>query len=129
DHDDAWADLGRLADRPDLPPRLAHHLAIIYLRVAPILEAEDAAAGVLCWKQSWQCWLRVIGDQSSDALLDYLLKQHRQIVADRLTTNDIEGARRHTGLVQQLPAIARTFNPALVGKLANDVDSFRDALA
>src|SRR5262249_37763423 len=52
--------LVELAGRTDLPPRLAHHLALIFHRAA--LWAEDQGQEALAdraWRLAWPCWLRV----------------------------------------------------------------------
>src|SRR5262249_57569943 len=59
--------LAELAEQADLPPRLAHHLALIHHRAAHLYEehhgAEQAAP---YWRLAWRCWLRALEDMRAD---------------------------------------------------------------
>jgi hypothetical protein len=130
--------LAALAGRPDLPPRLAHHLALVEQRRALALEGEGRAAEAEpCWRRAWGCWLRLLAappeeapsEEARGALLDWLLEAHRRQIHDRLAADAVESAARHWALVQELPALAGGGAAALGEVLARRVERFRDDLA
>jgi tetratricopeptide (TPR) repeat protein len=126
----------RLADRArreDLPPRLAHHLALIYHRAA--LSFEDlnrSEASGSCWQLAWTCWLRLlrVGLTAPEAgvLLDGLLAEHRRRIGGLLARNEMERARRHWLLVLGLPGRVADGEP-LAAELVRRVQQFREELA
>jgi hypothetical protein len=134
----ARAALAALAERPGLPPRLAHHLALLETRAAQALEGreqwEEAAPH---WRRAWGCWLALLAAlgpeavpaDGAGALLDWLLGLHRRRVNDLLARDETEGARRHWSLVEGLPALAAPRGEELGGALAGRVARFRDDLA
>src|SRR5262249_25015622 len=108
------AAIAALADRPDLPERLLHHLALLELRTARALEEkEQTEAAAPHWKQSWRFWLRWLptAPQGSDLLLDHLLGLHRRRVVELMARDAVPDARRHTELVHGLPALAGANEP------------------
>jgi hypothetical protein len=128
-----------LAEAPDLPPRLAHHLALLDHRAAA--EQDDtgqAAPAVGRWRRAWRFWLRLLaaprhegGPAAADAgqLLDHLLAGHRRRVNDRLARAAVDDARRHWNLVQELPTLVPPGADALRDDLTGRVERFREELA
>jgi hypothetical protein len=132
--------IAALADRPDLPPRLAQHLALIEQRAAQALEERDQfAAAEPCWRGAWRFWARFLAapetppgadaGQVRAAVLDHLLRVHRGRVADLLARNALEDARRHWTLVRELPGLAARADEALGRDLTERVARFREDLA
>jgi hypothetical protein len=123
--------LGALADSPDLPPRLAHHLALVEQRAARGLEdIGETAEAETHWRRAWRSWLRFLADpptpEACDLVLDHLMTGHRHRLNDFLAREAIEPARRLWGLVQDLAGLAPE---ALRGEMAARVERFRDELA
>jgi hypothetical protein len=128
------AALATLAERPDLPPPLAHHLALIETRAAAALEQrEQPEAAEACWRRAWGCWLRFLAAPEAGAarglLFDWLLGRHRRQVNDLLARNAVDRARRLWGVVQELPGRAAALDEALGRDLAERVGRFREELA
>jgi hypothetical protein len=130
------AALAALAERPDLPPRLAHHLALIETRAAQALEEREQPEGAEAFsRRAWGCWLRFLTAPEEGAgaargvLLDWLLGRHRRRVNDLLARNAVDRARRLWALVQELPARAAAQDEALGRDLAERVGRFREELA
>jgi hypothetical protein len=128
--------LAALAQRPDLPPRLLHHLALVELRTAQAGEDRDQGdEAAEHWRLAWQSWLRFLAtapDLPAGAavlVLDGMLGLHRRRVNDLLARNEVDRARRHWALVQELPAAAARQGEALGKELADRVARFRDELA
>jgi hypothetical protein len=134
DRASACARLEQVSTRPDLSPRLAHHLALLMQRAAQTLEERDETAKAEpYWRRAWQCWLRFLVSPTTDAdarriLLDWLLGQHRHRVNDLLAGNVVDGARRHWNLVRDLPAAA-ALEETLGRDLAERIERFREELA
>jgi hypothetical protein len=125
--------LAALAQREDLPPRLAHHLALIYHRAALSFEdVHQPEAAWPCWQSSWVCWLRLLraGLAAAEAsiLLDGLLAVHRRWIGQLLARNDMERARRHWLLVLGLCGRVPEGEP-LAAELRRRVEQFREELA
>ncbi|HEY7314393.1 MAG TPA: hypothetical protein VH643_33905, partial [Gemmataceae bacterium] len=129
----ARACLDALCERPDLPPRLAHHLALLMQRAARLREdQEDAANAEPDWRRAWACWLRFFAtadDEARRIVLDFLLEQHRHRLNDLLARSAVDAARRHWNLVRELPARAGTVAESLGRDLAERVERFREELA
>ncbi len=143
--------LANLVERSDLPPRLVHHLALLQLRAAQWLEEhEHTDQAEPYWRRSWQLWLRwlvapetapEVSAETTAALLDFLLGLHRGRVNDLLARNEVDRARRHWNLVQELPGLAGQLTSehggakpggppsALASDLADRVARCRDELA
>ena len=143
--------LANLVERSDLPPRLVHHLALLQLRAAQWLEEhEHTDQAEPYWRRSWQLWLRwlvapetapEVSAETTAALLDFLLGLHRGRVNDLLGRNEVDRARRHWNLVQELPGLAGQLTSehggakpggppsALASDLADRVARCRDELA
>jgi hypothetical protein len=126
-----------LAAQPDLPPHLAHHLALVEGRRALALEAEDRPEDAApCWRRAWGCWLRLLAVPPEEApseavrgaLLDRLLQVHREQINDRLA-RESPAAALHWALVQELPRRAGGGATALGRELARRVERFGDELA
>lgn len=127
--------LAEWAGRPDLPPRLAHHLALVYHRAAAFFEererTEDAEP---CWRLAWHCWLRLLASSPEPVagdhpLLAHLLGVHRRRVTALLARDQVESARRHWALVQELPDTACPVDGALAEALLTTAARFREELA
>jgi hypothetical protein len=144
EREQARALLAALGEAPDLPGRLAHHLALLEQQAALALEdQDDTEAAEPCWRRAWGCWLRYLAGASPGApaddappgaearavLLDWLLGLHRHRVNDLLARNAIDQARRHWALVQELPARVSGAGEALGSELAGRVERFREELA
>jgi tetratricopeptide (TPR) repeat protein len=132
------AALAALFERPELPPRLAHHLALLEHRRATFLDTEgQTAEAVAAHRRARGWWLRLLaagppdGPESGPAgvLADCLLGGHRRSVNAMLGRGAVEGARLHWELVAELPALAARLAPARAEELAALVASFRDELA
>jgi hypothetical protein len=133
------AALAALAERPDLPPRLAHHLALIETRAARALEErEQPDAAEACWRRAWGCWLRFLAAQAEEGadagtarglLFDWLLGRHRRRVNDLLARNAVDRARRLWAMVQELPGRAAALDEVLGRDLAERVGRSREELA
>jgi tetratricopeptide (TPR) repeat protein len=124
--------LAALPTRPDLPPRLVHHLALIELRLAQSREEDDGAAAEPHWRRSWIAWLRFspeLQDPQRALLLDWSLAIHRRRIGDLLARNAVDAARRHWALVQTLPGLAVQQSEPLGRDLTARVERFRDELA
>ena len=132
--------LAALVARSDLPPRLAHHLALVELRSAQDLEEADAtAAAEPHWRRAWTAWLRFLAAPpeiegsaapgSAQLLFDALLAAHRRRISDLLARNAVDAARRHWVLVQELPTMAIRHSETLGRDLTARVERFRDELA
>jgi hypothetical protein len=127
--------LARVADRRDVAPSLAHHLAIVYHRAAVFLEERERGADAESyWRLAARCWLRLLACSvppvaGDHPLLVHLFGLHRRHVSALLARDQVEAARRHWALVQDLPATARPISDALAQVLAEPVARFRDELA
>jgi hypothetical protein len=127
--------LAALAARRDLSPRLAHHLALVYHRAAVFFEDHERPddAGP-CWRLAWPCWLRLLASSGQPVtgdhpLLTHLLGTHRRRIGSLLARDQVEPARRHWALVQELPQAARPIDGALAETLAESAARFREELA
>jgi hypothetical protein len=128
-----------LIERPDLPARLLHHLALLQLRAARGLEEQNQTdQAEPYWRRSWQLWLRwlaapettpSVSAETTAGLLDFLLGLHRSRVNDLLARNEVDRARRHWNLVQELPGRASQQSEALGKDLGERLTRFRDELA
>jgi len=127
--------LANLAGRADLPPSLAHHLALVYHRAAVSLEEhEQTAAAEPYWRLAWRCWLRLLASSApieggDHPLPLYLLAGHRRRVNALLARDQVEPARMHWALVADLPEAARAIDPALTETLTAATNRFREELA
>ena len=132
--------LNALTERPDMPPRLAHHLAVFEVRAAEALEAADRDDDAEpCRRAAWRMWLRFLANpelppgadpaQARSILLDAMLAAHRRRVADLLARNAVDAARRHWNLVLELPETAAAIEEGLKTDLAERTARFRDELA
>lgn len=125
--------LETLSERPDLSPRLAHHLALMMQRIAHDREERDDAENAEpYWRRAWLCWLRFL--RASDAVdrrlfLDYSMKRHRHRINELLARNSVDAARRHWNLVRDLPACAAEVEAPLGDDLAARLERFREELA
>jgi hypothetical protein len=138
DHAAAQQAVAALADQADVPPRLAHHLALLQQGSATALEKlgrpEEAEPH---WRCAWRCWLRFLaappaadGPPSEEArglLLGELLTRHRHQLGHLLACEAMDPARRLWALVRQLPGEAP--EGPLREDLAGRVERFRDELA
>ncbi len=125
-----------LAERTDLPPRLAHHLALADTRAALFLEGQgdhpdDAVA---CWRRAWDHWLRFLAGPDvpggAAVLADHLLDLHRRRLTALLARADVDEARgTWQRLVQALPERAAELAPSLADLLGERVARWRDDLA
>jgi hypothetical protein len=136
DRDAAGRALAALADRPDLPPRLAHHFALLQQRAALALDDQgQTEAAEPHWRLAWRSWLRVLAALPPEAaadgglLLDHLLGLHRRRVNDLLSRSLVERARLHWVLVQELPALAAASSGPLGQAVGERASRFRDDLA
>jgi hypothetical protein len=120
--------LSALAGRSDLPPRLAHHLALVHHRAALFLSSHhETPAAEACFRLAWPCWLRTVTDEDAgrrDVLLAHLLDVHRRAIGALLARAAVDNARRHWSLVHELPGLASA-GP----ELADQVARFGDKLA
>jgi len=137
---DVRSGLHALAERPDLPPRLAHHLALLNQHAAEALEDADRGEDAKpYWRGAWRLWLRFLANpefpagadaaQARSVLLDWLLAGCRRRVADLLARNAVDAARRHWALVRDLPETAGEIDASLGADLAGRAARFRDDLA
>ncbi len=127
-----------LFQKPEVPVRLLHHLAVLELSTAQDLEEQEQTdQAEPCWRRSWQAWLRWLADpakvqiteEDRSLLLDWLLGLHRARVNDLLARGEVDRGRRHWNLVQELPALARPLSEPLSNDLSQRLARFRDDLA
>jgi hypothetical protein len=120
--------LARLTNRNDLPGRLCHHLALLTLGQAQALEPHDPAEAARLWRRAWLFWLGLFAGPDAPAgrprelLLDHLLGLHRTLIVDYLAADEMDAARLHWDLLQEIPALARERSADLgdeVGKRAS----------
>jgi hypothetical protein len=139
----ALADL--MEDHPseiEHPDRLAHHLALLALRLAQHHEEQEDDQAFAWWQRAWGCWLRflltsAVPGSSRGLLLDHLLGLHRRRINALLSGSDqdeaVERARRHYLLVGELPVLAARLPGPLAQEMSDDltsrVERFRDELA
>jgi len=127
--------LAAVAGRLDVAPSLAHHLALVYHRAAVFFEERERTdAAEPYWRLAWRCWLRLLGSSAGAVsgdhpLLAHLLGIHRRRVTALMARDQVEPARRHWALVQELPETARPIGAALAGALAEPAARFREELA
>lgn len=136
---DARARLGALAERPDLPPRLCHHLALVSQRAAVAFEEEGRADDALaCWQRSWRCWLSWAARPTEDGagaatvvelLLGHLLALHRGRLKDLLARGQVDAARRFWDFVRRLAELAPEGAAPLTDGLRRRLEAFREELA
>ncbi len=140
DRDAVREGLALLLNQADLPPRLAHHLALIEMRSALALEDRDnTAAAEAHWRRAWTAWLRLLATppggeglpvpDAARMVLDTLLADHRRRISGLLARNAVDAARRYWALVQELPALAALQSAPLGQDLVVRVERFRDELA
>jgi hypothetical protein len=120
-----------LADRESLPPRLANHLALVFLRAAGHFEGQDRDADAAsCWRRAWHCWLlwAAAAEPAHVALLlDHLLARHRERLKELLARNAVAQARPLWEVLHALPA---RLPPGEAGSLLRQrLETFRDELA
>jgi tetratricopeptide (TPR) repeat protein len=126
--------LAALAERPDTPGRLLHHVALLESRLAGQFEASDPALATLHARRAWGAWLGFFASpdgptpEARRALIEHLVGRHRRRVNDHLARDEREPARSHWQLVTQLPALARGRAPALAEEVAACVGRFREEL-
>ena len=126
--------LAALAQRSDLPPRLLHHLALVYYRAARAFKEQERADAEACWRLSWRCWLAWAAQAAEEAdarplLFDHLLGLHRERLRDLLARNEVDRGRRYWDLVGQLPALAPPDAGQLIETLRRRLEQFRESLA
>jgi hypothetical protein len=135
DFDTARIGLETLSERPNLPSRLAHHLALLMQRAAQGHEdREQPALAESFWRRAWRCWLRFLGTTPPDEaarrlVLDWLLMLHRHRLNDLLARNAIDDARRYAELVRALPAQASAIDQTLRNDLSQRWERFWEELA
>jgi tetratricopeptide (TPR) repeat protein len=131
--------LAVLAEREDLAPRLAHHLALIYHRAALFFEdRERGASADACWRLAWLNWLRLgatlppssapdggVGGQRR-LLVATLLGVHRRRLNDYLARDAVDQARRHWKLVHGLANQVRARQPATAEEIDEALAQFRE---
>jgi hypothetical protein len=130
---DARKLLGNLAERQNLPGKLAHHLALIYLRAAQHWdEADKPHLAEPYWRLCWPCWLRwaAVEAQPEDRtrVFDWLLALHRRRLKELLARERMEPARDLWRIIMDLPEQVQG-NPKLAQELAERLSRFRDQLA
>jgi hypothetical protein len=127
--------LADVAGHSDLSPRLAHHLALVYHRAAVFLEERERGDGAEpCWRLAWRCWLRLLASSApagvgNHPLLAHLLGTHRRRITALLAREQVEAARSHWALVQELPEMAGPIHGGLAEALTVTMARFRDELA
>jgi hypothetical protein len=127
--------LAAVAGRNDVAPSLAHHLALVYHRAAAFLEERQRGdEAEPCWRLAWRCWLRLLASSApapaaDHPLLAHLLGTHRRRVTELLARDQVEPARRHWAMVQDLPETARAVAGGLADALAGAAARFREELA
>jgi hypothetical protein len=131
------ATVATLREAPALPPRLAHHLALLQRRAALALESSERLDEALPHvRRAWLCWLRLLAAPhdglAADAgaqLLDHLLAEDRRRIVHLLARDQIDEARRHAAFLQELPAAIPAEAAALREDVARRTAGFRDDLA
>jgi tetratricopeptide (TPR) repeat protein len=131
--------LAVLAERDDLTPRLAHHLALFYHRAALFFEERQRADSAdACWRLAWHNWLGWCAalpaapapDEGVGCrrrlLVDTLLRIHRERLNDLLARNAVDRARRHWKLVHGLADHVRGRHEALTRAIDAALAQFRE---
>lgn len=127
-----------LLQDPAIPQRLLHHLALLELRTAQEQEeAEQTEQAEPSWRRAWEGFLRWLSDldkagiteEDRSLLLDWLLGLHRGHINDLLARGEVDRARRHWNLVQELPERTRSLREDLGNDLGQRLGRFRDDLA
>jgi hypothetical protein len=95
-------------------------------------DRTDEAVGY--WRLAWPCWLRLLASTAEPVAADHplllhLLGIHRRCVTALLARDEVEPARRHWALVQELSDFARPMSSALADVLAAPAARFREELA
>jgi tetratricopeptide (TPR) repeat protein len=122
--------LAALAGRDDLPPALAHHLALFYHRAAIDL---DERAGTdpadPYWRLAWHGWLSWAAAQADrgSLVIDWLLGIHRCQINTLLARSAVDQARRHWRIIRGLPE--QTRDERVTQLLSNKIEAFREQLA
>jgi hypothetical protein len=126
DRSSVQSGLAALAEKPDLPSRLYHHLALLWWKSAQRSE-DDPSLPSSPWRLAWRSWLAVPPgaeappESERGLLLEHLLGVHRRRINDLVARGDMESARGHWDLVQSLPSLDE--------RTAGQVAHFRDDLA
>jgi hypothetical protein len=130
--------VSELAAMSALPPRLAHHLALLVRRSAEFLEVQGRhTEAVRRYQHGWDCWLHLLAANSPDApapklagqFVEALLGGHRRCINALLARNAVDDARRYWELVGELPARAGRFSSELEKDFATRIVRFREELA
>jgi tetratricopeptide (TPR) repeat protein len=132
------AALEALRSETELPPRLAHHLALLERRAAQTWELGGNLAEALQHvRQAWQWWLRLLAVTGPDSLqsdqrtllLDRLFAEDRQRIIQLLAREEIATAGQHVRSLQELPKQVPANNRTVCEELVERVARFRDDLA
>jgi hypothetical protein len=127
-----------LFEQADLPPRLAHHFALLERRCAEFHDAASrSAAAAAAYRRSWGWWLRLLAAGPPDGLergpaallTEALLGGHRRLLNALLARTAMDSARMHWELIGELPARAAGIATALGEDFATRIARFRDELA
>ena len=111
--------LDRLTTRVDLSGRLCHHLALLSLAQAQALEPHDSAEAARLWRRAWTFWLGLLASPDAptgrprELLIDHLLGLHRLLIVDYLAADEMDAARLHWDLLQEIPVLARERSASL----------------
>jgi hypothetical protein len=130
--------LAELLDNGQLPPRLAHHFALLERRCAEFHDGEGRVSeSVAAYRRSWAYWLRFLATglgkelrpEPAAALIEELLGRHRRRINALLARAAVDLARLHWELIAELPNHAAGLSPSLAEALAKRIVRFRDELA
>jgi hypothetical protein len=134
--------LAALAEKGEVAPRLAHHLALVYHRAALFFDGrERTEEAEPCWRRAWRCWLRSLAappsplwgegpeEEGGHPLLAHLLGLHRRRIDHLLARGEVEAARRHWAVVQGLPELARSLGNGPARVIEALAARFREELA
>lgn len=97
--------LAALADHRDLPPNLAHSLAVIAHRTACFLDDHDRLnEAALWWRRAWLQWGRVLPWGRADhPLVRHLIDLQKRRIAGLLARDAVAAARQRWDLLRLLP--------------------------
>lgn len=124
--------LAELLDSPQLSSRIAHHLALLYQRLA-FAQPENGRTVLAGLTLAWNWWLRFLAAETAFEgradLLDWLLAFHRDRIVQALARADVDAARLDWQFVVALPNRAARMTGPCGAEMQSRIARLRDELA